>query len=32
MDVPTGSGIGVDPLPQRLEACTVRRATVSAAR
>jgi o-succinylbenzoate synthase len=32
MRVPTGPGIGVVPLPERLEACTVRRATVSRAR
>ena len=25
MDVPTGPGIGIEPLPERLEACTVRR-------
>jgi o-succinylbenzoate synthase len=30
MDVPTGAGIGVVPIPQRLEACTVRSATISA--
>ena len=30
MDVPAGPGIGVVPIPERLEACTVRRATISA--
>src|SRR6185503_20093615 len=29
MCVPTGPGIGAAPLPKRLEACTVRRATIS---
>jgi len=29
MGVPTGPGIGVVPLPERLEACTVCRATIS---
>jgi hypothetical protein len=29
MGVPTGPGIGVVPLPKRLDACTIRRATIS---
>jgi len=29
IDVPTGPGIGVVPLPKRLDACTIRRATIS---
>ena len=28
MAVPQGPGIGVDPLPDRLEACTLRRETI----